>query len=689
MYRFLILLSIVFLLWAPLFSSTDDYLKNIRMDPEHGEINAEGKLDLLFDLPQSDIVETAYLSIQINNEIIRIEGTTITGSNLGYLSNSIPISGATLYDIFLSKKPALQFFRLTEPFAATSDDDTTDDDLLDNDFIYDSDVFPSDNEMVDIETDDFDDIENASDDDTDENSNSKIWADKTYELKLTLEMDTSGESTGTENETDDSDTTSGTTTIPALVERTITIKFDNIPPEIPDSVETESGDERIIFRITPPEVEDGIHDNIGKYYVSLTGIFDNNGVEISTTVEYSTTVPFESSDKTWEFSISDKGDYKLINNDSNNPKYIYKAVVSAEDFAGNYNSDNYLETEAFAITTYGFWSNYEKNGGNDDGKFCFVATAGFGSYFHPYVQILRTFRDNILSKSSAGQKLIDLYYVNGEKLADFIKDSSILKAVSRALLMPFVISAWFITNIVGKIVIFLWIFLFALYLIKKRKTIGTASIFLIILFSSTMLQAINVDGEVNFSNSFYYPKKIDGQVTGTPFKEIGGDSLRYLPYLHFGLKVPLLEKYIRWSFTGGVGYTRMSGTSIKPDGKKSSDKSYMHFIPLTGETKIRPVYSFPVYPYASIGLDYYIWWIREHGKTEEEGGTFGFHGNFGIMISLNWLDASSSRKLEKAAGITNTGLFVHYRLEKITDFGKDSSFDLSSSRFEFGIVFEF
>lgn len=687
-------LLLIILIFSPLYSNGEDYLEDLRTEPEHGELNKEGKIDILFDLPQHNLVETAYISVIVNNETIRISNTAINSSDLVTMNNKITLTGQQLYDILESKRTATEYSFTSEHYAA-SDDDTESDDS-------DSALLPDETETTDSDTDieypDKDtvtipdnDIQTDEDTETDDSDTfieeDFSWADKTYEIKLTLEMDTSGNSTE-DNETDDSDSSSTTTaTIPQTVEQSISVTFDNKAPGVPESAETEGGDKRIVFRVSPPVLADDSHENVSEYHVSLTGLFESNGSEIEKTIKYTDTVSSDSYDQTWEFTIRGKDGYELINNDTNNPKYIYKAVISCKDLAGNIDPENSLSTEAFAVTTYGFWSNYEKNGGKDDGGFCFIATAGFGSYFHPNVEILRNFRDSVLSKFSLGKHFIKFYYKNGKAPAELIRHKPFLKKLSRSILMPLVIFAWFLTSRIGNIILILWFGTLLLFLFRKNRKASVLSMFAILFLCTPDLHAI--DGEVNFNSSFYYPGKIDKDLPGSPFKEIGGDSLRYLPMLNGGLRVPLLEKYLRWTFTVGAGYTRLSGTAIKADGEKSADKSYMHLIPLTGEMKLRPEYSFPVYPYASIGLDYYIWWIREHGETAEEGGTFGFHGNFGILLSLNWLDSKSSRKLEKSSGISNTGLFVHYHIEKIDDFGKEKSMDLSCNRFEFGIIFEF
>lgn len=687
----LIILLLLIIIWTPVFSATEDYLENVSTDPEHAELNYSGSIDILFDLPRHDIVESAYLSVIVNNQTVLISGTKLNSSDLVYLNNKITVTGAQLYEIFESKRTGVSFSFRSDLSAATDDDYLAEDDTyieVDSDTVDISDEEISDEDSAATDDSDFsDDVVEADDSDT-SSTEDKTWADKQYQIKLTLEMDTSGNSDSEDSETDDSDTSSSTTTtIPEIVEQTITITFDNEAPGAPESAQTEGGDKRIVFRVSPPVLSDDSHEEVSVYHVALTGLFDNNGTEVEKTLEYSDTVSSVSYDQTWEFTIKGKDGYELINNDNNDPKYVYKAVITCEDLAGNRDTDNSLDIETFAVTTYGFWSNYEKSGGKDDGGFCFVATAGFGSYFHPNVKILRNFRDVILSRFDFGQKFIKFYYNNGKAPAAFIKKRPFFKKLSRSILMPLVIFAWFLTSKFGNIILILWLTTVALYFFRKNRKTAVFGVFILLLLATPNLHAI--DGEVNFNSSFYYPGKIDEELPGSPFKEIGGDSLRYLPMLNAGLRIPLLKKYLRWTFTGGVGYTRLSGTAIKADGEKSADKSYMHLIPLTAETKLRPVYSFPVYPYASIGIDYYIWWIREHGKTAEEGGTFGFHGNFGLFLSLNWLDPKSSRKLEKSSGISNTGLFVHYHVEKIDDFGKEKSINLSCNRFEFGIIFEF
>jgi hypothetical protein len=67
---------------------------------------------------------------------------------------------------------------------------------------------------------------------------------------------------------------------------------------------------------------------------------------------------------------------------------------------------------------------------------CFIATAAFGSYLDPYVQVLRAFRDTILMANSLGRAFVRFYYRISPPIADFISRSQGLKAATRIALMP-------------------------------------------------------------------------------------------------------------------------------------------------------------------------------------------------------------------------------------------------------------
>lgn len=611
----------------------ESYLTNVEAEPKHASMNFQGSLKFYYDLTKPDLVKKAYLQVEIDGETRTFDSTA---EDSGFLSidNSLTLTGEELYN-------AIKNIRSLE------------------------------------------------------DSDDKSAADGTYSIRVRIELDNSSSKNDDDDEENDDDDDNNTSSVPEYAEKTVKVTFDNKPPKAPSAIEVEGGNQQMLIRVTPPSTADGeSKEKIGAYHAKVTGVFKSgDDAETQTTIEYDSIVDSDKYNQIWEFTVKGKNGYEFINNDEGSNSRAYTVEVAAEDLAGNSDDTATISVDASAVTTYGFWSNYKSQGGKDDGGFCFVATAGFGSYFHPSVELLREFRDSVLSGFGLGRRFIAAYYKYGSYPAEIIKDSPTLRAASRTILMPLVVTAWFFTTVLGRILMISWLFLSVFFAFKSGRKALLMLFF--VLFLTVPFQDLSaktkgnaIHGEASFTNLLYYPQ-IDSEINGTPFKEVAGSQLRWLPSLTFGLAIP--TEYIRITFIGGIGYTRFKGHAMRSDGTKSTDRTTMHFIPLKAELKLRPVYDFPLYPYIAGGIDYYPWWVRDGGSTTENGGTFGLHGTVGIMLSLNWMDPSSSKKM-KENGVVNTCLFVGYKFEKINDFWRDKSFDLSNkmkNNFEFGIVFEF
>jgi Abnormal spindle-like microcephaly-assoc'd, ASPM-SPD-2-Hydin/Putative Ig domain len=74
------------------------------------------------------------------------------------------------------------------------------------------------------------------------------------------------------------------------------------------------------------------------------------------------------------------------------------------------------------------------SGGGGGG--CFIATAAYGSYLDPHVNVLRNFRDNILMKSAMGAAFVKFYYASSPQVADVIRQHEGLRFMTRLLLTP-------------------------------------------------------------------------------------------------------------------------------------------------------------------------------------------------------------------------------------------------------------
>ncbi len=69
---------------------------------------------------------------------------------------------------------------------------------------------------------------------------------------------------------------------------------------------------------------------------------------------------------------------------------------------------------------------------------CFVATAAYGSVMAGDVEMLRRFRDSLLSKTVFGELAIESYYTFGPALAGLIGESDVLRRTARTALQPVV-----------------------------------------------------------------------------------------------------------------------------------------------------------------------------------------------------------------------------------------------------------
>jgi hypothetical protein len=66
---------------------------------------------------------------------------------------------------------------------------------------------------------------------------------------------------------------------------------------------------------------------------------------------------------------------------------------------------------------------------------CFIATAAYGTSTAKELDVLRSFRDEVLLESSLGSQFVNFYYDVSPPLADFISENSLLRTLVRELLV--------------------------------------------------------------------------------------------------------------------------------------------------------------------------------------------------------------------------------------------------------------
>ncbi len=89
-----------------------------------------------------------------------------------------------------------------------------------------------------------------------------------------------------------------------------------------------------------------------------------------------------------------------------------------------------------------------------DNSRCFIATAAFGSPLHPFVILLREFRDVYLLSNTPGRWIVSLYYSSSPPIAEIISDNSGLKVIVKLFLIPAIMISWVLlkTTLIEKII---------------------------------------------------------------------------------------------------------------------------------------------------------------------------------------------------------------------------------------------
>jgi hypothetical protein len=108
-------------------------------------------------------------------------------------------------------------------------------------------------------------------------------------------------------------------------------------------------------------------------------------------------------------------------------------------------------------------------GGGSGGGGCFIATATYGKYSHPNVQILRKLRDRYLTTNGFGRIWVDVYYRYSPAAAKLVARNNTTKALVRFILVPIVGMSGIVSkmDIYGFFIFLALPLLGSLFLLKK------------------------------------------------------------------------------------------------------------------------------------------------------------------------------------------------------------------------------
>lgn len=73
--------------------------------------------------------------------------------------------------------------------------------------------------------------------------------------------------------------------------------------------------------------------------------------------------------------------------------------------------------------------------------FCFIATAAYGSYESPFVQVLRDFRDQRLLTNAPGRAFVAWYYAHSPSAASYIAEHGTARFATQQVLQPVILMA--------------------------------------------------------------------------------------------------------------------------------------------------------------------------------------------------------------------------------------------------------
>jgi hypothetical protein len=128
-----------------------------------------------------------------------------------------------------------------------------------------------------------------------------------------------------------------------------------------------------------------------------------------------------------------------IDDDSLQNDVVYFVRVAAVDDADNISVLS-AQLSQTPVSSTDFWEHYQAVGGTEKGGYCFIATAAYGSPMAGRLDLLRTFRDQVLLTTAPGRAFVGEYYRWGRFAAVWIAKRPVLRAAVRVALVPLL---WF------------------------------------------------------------------------------------------------------------------------------------------------------------------------------------------------------------------------------------------------------
>lgn len=487
---------------------------------------------------------------------------------------------------------------------------------------------------------------------------------------------------------------------------------------------------KIEFNTTRPSVPTDLTLTAGESTIdaswSETDGADHYTLYYSTEAFSLETPPEDQPSSVQTVSTTSGTDAKISGLSVNTTYYVAVVAVDEDDNESFFSNQETIET----VPVIDFWEAYSQENQDVQGGFCFIATAAYGSYQEPHVQVLRQFRDEFLMTHAPGRLFVDVYYTISPPIASLIADHPWLRAATRIALWPlYALAVLLVYGTLWTNLLLLSAFVASVWLARRAwkrmnhshtkeqiSNITTSTQFLKTAARTTAALGILClgFGVLKSANAQYLPQgdspvSVMLELKGGAYAptELGDSFNTYFP----DASPIMLEIEYDWQFYRGIGsaaiggslgYASVDGSGRTQDGTASADSTSLSWLPL----RLQLVYRFdwvaihwnvPLVPYGKIGLDYYFWWVTNgedetatnDAGQEGSGGTFGWHAVGGLAFLLDWLAPGMAKTFDMEWGVNNSYLFAEYMYVQADGLWSSGKLNLSSDVFMFGLALEF
>ena len=198
----------------------------------------------------------------------------------------------------------------------------------------------------------------------------------------------------------------------------------------------------------------------------------------------------------------------------------------------------------------------------------------------------------------------------------------------------------------------------------------------------------------------HYRPDIDGDLPGTPYRDIFGPDKRWQFGAELDWQVLRLPRTLSFGPGIGFGYTHSSAKAPLSSGTElSAQDTTLNILPfhLVGVLRVdaladrTPV---PLAPYAKLGFGYALWWSgigegtsRVNGEAARDN-SYGYVLALGVVARLDWLDPQDAAAADVAIGLNHSGLFIEWFKSDLSGFGSNDKMQVGTSTWVAGLTLE-